>query len=102
VILEDAKMIERHVTFEVLPDKTQEFERLFADEYRPAMSLMPGFIKVDLLREQDKITHYQMVIRFQTAEEAATWRNSGAHQALSPKLKALYSASHVQVYDVVL
>jgi heme-degrading monooxygenase HmoA len=94
-------MIERHVTFDVLPDKTQEFERLFTDEYRPAMALMPGFIKVELLREQDDSTKYQMIIRFTSTAEATAWRNSSAHQALSPKLKALYSASQLLVYEVI-
>ena len=28
-------MIERHITFNVHPDKTAEFERFFADDYRP-------------------------------------------------------------------
>ena len=36
-------MIERHVTFHVLPEKTAEFVRLFREEYRPAMATMPGF-----------------------------------------------------------
>jgi len=94
-------MIERHVTFDVLPDKAEEFERLFVDEYRLAMARMPGFIKVELLREQENPAKYQMVIRFTSLEEAAAWRNSSAHQALSPKLKALYSASQLQVYEVL-
>jgi len=94
-------MIERHVTFDVLPDKAGEFERLFLDEYRPAMARMPGFIKVELLREQENLAKYQMVIRFTSLEEAAAWRNSSAHQAISPKLKALYSASQLQVYEVL-
>ena len=94
-------MIERHVTFDVLPDKAEEFERLFVDEYRLAMARMPGFIKVELLREQENLAKYQMVIRFTSLEEAAAWRNSSAHQALSPKLKALYSASQLQVYEVL-
>jgi len=94
-------MIERHVTFDVQPGKAGEFERLFSDEYRPAMASMPGFIKVELLREQENPAKYQMVIRFTTLEEAAVWRNSSAHQSLSPKLKALYSASHLQVYEVL-
>ena len=95
-------MIERHVTFDVLPDKAEEFERLFVDEYRLAMARMPGFIKVELLREQENLAKYQMVIRFTSLEEAAAWRNSSAHQALSPKLKALYSASQLQVYEVLV
>ena len=94
-------MIERHVTFNVLPDKTQEFAELFCDDYRPAMASMPGFVKVDLLCEQDDPTKYQMVIRFESTETAAAWRDSDAHQALKPKIKALYQGSTLQVYDVI-
>ena len=94
-------MIERHVTFNVLPGKGQAFERLFIEEYRPAMSSMPGFVRVELLREQEAPTQYQMVIRFESLETAANWRNSEEHQALQPKIKALYSGSSLKVYDVV-
>ena len=94
-------MIERHVTFNVLPDKTREFEELFTSKYRPAMAAMPGFIKVELLREQEDPTQYQMVIRFVSMETAAGWRNSDAHLALKPKIKALYDGSKLIVYDVV-
>lgn len=94
-------MIERHVTFDVLPGKTHDFEKLFVDEYRPAMEKMSGYVNVELLREQEKPTAYQMVIRFESLETAAAWRGSAAHQTLSPKLKALYSGSQVQVYEVV-
>jgi len=94
-------MIERHVIFDVFPEKNQEFEKLFVEEYRPAMANMPGYVKVELLREQDDMHRYQMVIRFDSLESAAAWRNSNAHQALSPKLKSLYSASQLQVYDFI-
>jgi antibiotic biosynthesis monooxygenase (ABM) superfamily enzyme len=94
-------MIERHVTFDVHPEKSAEFERLFVEEYRPAMASMPGFIKVDLLREQENINTYQMVIRFETADTASAWRDSPDHQALKPKIKPLYSESQLKVYDVI-
>lgn len=94
-------MIERHVTFNVLPDRAQDFEELFTAEYRPAMAAMPGFVKVELLREQEDPTQYQMVIRFESMETAADWRNSDAHQALKPKIKALYDGSTLKVYDVI-
>lgn len=94
-------MIERHITFEVLPEKTGAFEKFFMGEYRPAMARMPGFIKVELLRHQENPTAYQMVIRFESADTASAWRASMAHQALSPKLKALYSGSFLNVYEVV-
>ena len=94
-------MIERHVTFHVFPDKGKDFEDLFVEKYRPAMTTMPGFVRVELLREVDQATLYQMVIRFQSIEDAAGWRGSPAHQSLQPILKALYSESQLQVYDVI-
>ncbi len=94
-------MIERHVTFSVLPDRTHNFEKFFSDKYRPAMASMPGFVTVELLREQENPTHYQMVIRFESPETAAAWRSSDVHQAMKPELKALYQGSTLTVYDVV-
>lgn len=94
-------MIERHVTFDVFPEKISDFEKLFVEEYRPAMATMPGYIKVELLREQDNPHRYQMVIRFDSLDSAASWRSSNAHQTLSPKLKSLYSASQLQIYDFI-
>ena len=94
-------MIERHVTFEVLQGKEEAFEQFFVNEYRPAMSRMAGFVRLELLRESEAPSSYQMTIRFETLETAAAWRSSPEHQALSPKLKALYSGSQVQVYEVI-
>lgn len=94
-------MIERHVTFNVLPGREQDFEELFTAEYRPAMAAMPGYVKLELLAEQEDPTQYQMVIRFESLETAAGWRNSDVHQALKPKIKALYDGSKLQVYDVI-
>ncbi len=94
-------MIERHVTFSVLPDKCRAFERFFVEQYRPGMSTMPGFVRVELLREVDQASQYQMVIRFESAEAAAEWRNSTVHKSLQPEFKSLYSESKLQVYDVI-
>ena len=44
---------------------------------------------------------YQMVIRFETMETAAGWRNSDTRQALKPEIKALYNGSKLRVYDVI-
>jgi antibiotic biosynthesis monooxygenase (ABM) superfamily enzyme len=94
-------MIERHVTFNIIPGKEKDFETLFKDAYSSAMSKQPGFISVTLLKEHDKEAAYQMVIRFQSLETAAAWRDSVDHKGLSPKIKALYKESTVQVYEVV-
>ena len=94
-------MIERHVTFNVFPEKKEQFEKMFLEYYRPAMAVMPGFVKVDLLCQSDQKSQYQMVIRFESLEAAADWRNSEAHQSLQPELKTLYSDSKLEVYDLI-
>ena len=94
-------MIERHVTFHTIPGKEKDFETLFEDAYSMAMSKQPGFVSVTLLKDHEKEAVYQMAIRFQSLETAAAWRDSADHKALSPKIKALYKESTVQVYEVV-
>jgi antibiotic biosynthesis monooxygenase (ABM) superfamily enzyme len=94
-------MIERHVTFNVIPGKDKDFEALFKGEYSTAMARQPGFVSVALLKEHEKEAVYQMVIRFQSLETAAAWRDSADHKALSPKIKSLYKESTVQVYGVI-
>jgi antibiotic biosynthesis monooxygenase (ABM) superfamily enzyme len=94
-------MIERHVTFNFISGKERDFETLFKEAYSIAMSKQPGFVSVTLLKEHEKGVIYQMVIRFQSLETAAAWRDSDDHKALSPKIKALYKESTVQVYEVI-
>jgi len=94
-------MIERHVTFSVLPGKESEFEKLFINEYCPAMSTMTGFERTGLLHDLDNPSQYCMVICFDTVEDAAAWRASAPHQALKPKLSSLYQESSLQIYEVI-
>jgi antibiotic biosynthesis monooxygenase (ABM) superfamily enzyme len=94
-------MIERHVTFNVIPGKEKDFEALFKGDYSGAMARQRGFVSVSLLKEHEKEAVYQMVIRFQSLETAAAWRDSADHKALSPKIKSLYKESTVQVYEVI-
>ena len=94
-------MIERHITFTVLPEKAAAFEQFIASEYGPTMAKAPGFVKIDLLREADSTTRYQMVFRFVDAESAAGWRTSEVHVALQPALKALNTDMQIQGYEVI-
>ena len=94
-------MIERHITFNVHPEATGAFERFFAVTYRPAMSRSPGFVRADLLRETERATRYQMVLRFEDQDSAARWRTSDVHQALQPEWTALFADSEIQAYEVV-
>ena len=94
-------MIERHITFDVLPDRADAFERYFTERYRPPMAASPGFISAHLLRETEDATRYQMVLRFEDAESSAGWRTSDVHRALQPDLESLHSGMGVQAYEVV-
>ena len=94
-------MIERHITFNVHPDQTEAFERFIADQYGATMAKARGFVRIELLREADSPTRYQMSFRFEDGETAAGWRTSEVHQALQPALNALHSGAEVQGYVVV-
>ncbi len=94
-------MIERRVAFDVVPGKEQEFEEFFVREYRPAMARMPGFVRVELVREKESPSTYCMLIRFESEESAAAWRESEAHQLLKPRLASLHQGSRLTVYDVI-
>ncbi len=94
-------MIERHVSFTVSADKSAEFERFFAERYRPPALKMPGLIECALLRETDRPEHYQMVYRWETAENAAAWRTNKGHQALQPTLNELTADRHITAYSRV-
>jgi antibiotic biosynthesis monooxygenase (ABM) superfamily enzyme len=94
-------LIERHITFNVHPDRTAAFEQFIGGEYRPAMATAPGFVRCELLREADSPTRYQLVFRFEDADKATAWRTSEVHQALQPALKELHVDMVVQAYEVV-
>lgn len=42
-----------------------------------------------------------MVLRFESLQAAAAWRESEAHPALKPQLKSMYTESELNVYDVL-
>jgi heme-degrading monooxygenase HmoA len=94
-------VIERHITFSVHPDKTAEFERFFTDEYRPPVLVMPGLIECSLLREAEHADRYQMIFRWEEAEQAVAWRVSEVHQALQPGLSALHTGMEIVAYTKV-
>ena len=93
--------IERHVTFHVLAGKTEQFEQFFQSQYRPAMAMIDGYIKAELLKDTENPQDLIMVLRFDSQESAAAWRASERHAALKPTLKSLYDGSQLKVYEVL-
>ncbi len=94
-------MLERHVFFDVREGEGQEFVRFFIERYRPAMAETPGFVRAELLQELDSPQRLVMVLRFDDREASDRWRNSEAHEALKPLLRALYAGSEKQEFEVV-
>lgn len=94
-------MIERHISFNVVAGSETEFERFFAERYRPPITERPGFVRAELLREAESGTRYQMVLRWTDADAATGWRTSPEHQALQPTLSALVATTGIQVYEVI-
>jgi antibiotic biosynthesis monooxygenase (ABM) superfamily enzyme len=66
-------MIERHVTFHILPNKGKEFVRFFEEEYRPAMAKSEGFLKAELLKEMEVDQDFVMILHFESTDAAAGW-----------------------------
>jgi heme-degrading monooxygenase HmoA len=94
-------VIERHITFDVHPDRTSEFERFFAEDYRPPATQVPGFVACDLLREIEHPERYQMVFRWEHPDAAVAWRTSDVHQGLQPALQGLISSMEITAYTKV-
>jgi heme-degrading monooxygenase HmoA len=96
------EMIERHVTFHVLPGKEDEFARFFVEEYRPAMERTVGFIQASLLKDTEQEQDLMLTLRFDSLDAAAAWRASSLHRELKPHLKSLYNGSELKVHEVVV
>lgn len=95
-------MIERHITFSVQPDHGDAFERFFADQYRPAASKSPGYVRLELIRAAADPASYEMSFRWADAEAAAGWRTASVHEALQPALKRLSAMGEIRIFDVVV
>jgi heme-degrading monooxygenase HmoA len=94
-------VIERHITFTVGADKAEAFERFFTGQYRPPVLEMPGLIECSLLREAEHPERYQMIFRWEEAEQAVAWRVSEIHQALQPALNELHGGMEIVAYTKV-
>jgi heme-degrading monooxygenase HmoA len=94
-------MIERHVTFDILEDKSAQFVSFLREKYLPSMSVQSGFRGVEILRPLETSNRFTLVIKFDTLESSANWRSSKAHKELTPVLKSFYSGSSALVYESI-
>lgn len=94
-------MIERHISFDVKEGQGEAFVRFFIEDYRPPVLSFEGLIECSLLLEADSVTRYQMIFRWEAAENAVAWRVSEVHQGLQPALQALVDAMVITAYSKV-
>lgn len=94
-------MIERHITFAVSPERTEEFREFFDERYLPPMAQVDGFISARLLRPADQDDEILMLLQFEDADSSARWRESEAHEALQPQLKSLHSGMQIRGYESI-
>lgn len=94
-------MIERHISLDVLPGQGEAFVRFFTEHYRPAAVTFEGLIECSLLRQADSENRFQMVFRWETAEQAVHWRTSEVHQDLQPALQSLHAGMTIVAYEKV-
>ncbi|MGH2513028.1 MAG: antibiotic biosynthesis monooxygenase family protein [Candidatus Limnocylindrales bacterium] len=94
-------MIERHLSYVIRPDRTDDFERFIAERYRPAMSQSPGFAGCELLRAADDTSRYLVVLRFEDSEASQAWRLSPVHEGLQADLLAPVSSWSVEGFVVI-
>jgi heme-degrading monooxygenase HmoA len=94
-------MIERHIDVEIPSHNRAAFERFFVERYRPAAASLPGYVACVLLRESERPERYQMVFRWETADEAKAWRTSAVHERLQPELTALHAGMTITAYEMV-
>ena len=90
-------MIVREVSLKVAPEQQAEFASFWTQEYRQAMSTMPGFLSARLLKHADSKEELQMILEFRSEEAAAAWRASPEHGRLGPMLKAFSPTVSVRV-----
>ena len=60
---------------------------------------MPGLVECSLLREVEHPSRYQIVFRWDTADQAVAWRTSSVHQGLQPALNELHGGMEITAYE---
>jgi heme-degrading monooxygenase HmoA len=83
-------MVLEVATLDVVPDKTSEFERAFA-EARPIIASMAGFVSLELQRCVERPSRYILLVRWQRLEDHTEgFRRSPEYQRWKALLHHFY------------
>jgi hypothetical protein len=99
-------MIQLHVDLSVLPARATEFERHFADVFRPAAAAFEGYIDVRLLKfraapvgQAPPGLTYRFALVYQSEELRQKWVTSAIHNEVWTPLERMLAEPK---YDVLL
>jgi antibiotic biosynthesis monooxygenase (ABM) superfamily enzyme len=100
------------IYFQVAPERSDEFEKMFAESYVPAMRKQQGYLRSGLLRlfapgVAEKIEaaptefNYQMELVFDTEENRQKWVASKEHATAWPHASGMAEKFAWRGFDVV-
>ncbi len=92
--------IELHIYLSAKPGQDKELERLYREEFYPAVKRQPGFIATELMRKPNS-NDYVLRHTFRTEEMRLKWVATPEHQKAWPRLTAVSSNTTWQGFGVV-
>jgi heme-degrading monooxygenase HmoA len=92
--------IELHIYLTAKPGQEKEVERLYREEFYPAVSRQPGFVSSELMRRPNS-SDYVLRHTFQSEELRLKWVATAEHQKAWPRLTALCSKAAWQGFAVI-
>ena len=94
-------MISLHVDLLLKPGSGLALEKTFHEAFHPAISLQPGFSRVDLLASRSEEDRYRLVIEFESEELRLKWVATHLHKMVWPKMEAHFINYTLKGFTVV-
>ena len=92
--------IELHIYLTAKPGQDTAIERLYREQFYPAVSRQPGFLFSELMRKPNS-NDYVLRHTFMTEEQRMKWVATPEHQKAWPALTALSEKTSWQGFGVV-
>src|SRR5437867_11937638 len=92
--------IELHIYLTAKPGQEQALEKLYREEFYPAVSKQPGFISSELMRKPSS-NDYVLRHTFQSEDLRLKWVATPEHQKAWPRLSGMSSKTSWQGFGVI-
>lgn len=93
--------IEMHGRVTVKPGMGPSLEKVFLNDYYPAISSQPGFRQSSLLKVPGSQDQYVLTLAFDSEDLRLQWAKSEIHGKVWPKMLANYADNKVSAYSIV-